>query len=183
MNSEMNTDDVLAVRRRTGDTTFNALCLLGSLFLLSQMGSQTSWSPGQNFAAQPGFWPRLAVIGMALFSALNLWWSLRDPRLAERRIGIGGELLVWLKSLQYALWFMAYVFVTPVIGYLATSILFAVTLCFWVGHRSGQSLFWAALSGLVTVVLFKSLLQVRIPGGTVYEVLPDVLRNFFIQYL
>jgi hypothetical protein len=183
MKTDTTTDGMLSAWRRPGDTAFNALCLIGSLLLLSQMGTQTAWSAGQGFAAQPGFWPRLAVIGMALFSALNLLWSIRDPRLAERRAGIGGELLVWLKSLQYALWFMAYVFLTPLIGYLAASVLFAVALSFWVGHRSRQALFWAAVSGLVTVVLFKSVLQVRIPGGALYETLPDALRNFFILYL
>ena len=38
----------------------------------------------------------------------------------------------------------------------------------------------AAGVGLFTVVLFKSLLQVKIPGGAVYEFLPGALRNFMI---
>jgi hypothetical protein len=183
MSTDITQDGTLSVRRKTGDTTFNVLCLLGSLFLVSQMWTQTTWAPGQGFAAQPGFWPRLAVIGMAVFSALNLLGSLRDPQMAERRTGVGEEVVLWLKSLQYALWFMAYVFVTPIIGYLPASVLFAVALSFWVGHRSGTALFWAAIAGVATVVLFKSFLQVRIPGGAVYEALPGAIRNFFILYL
>jgi hypothetical protein len=183
MSADTKKEDTFSVRRRTGDTTFNALCLLGSLFLFTQMWTQTTWASGQNFAAQPGFWPRLAVIGMVVFSALNLLGSLRDPLREERMTGVGEELVVWLKSLQYALWFMAYVFVTPVIGYLPASVLFAVALSLWVGHRSGTALLWAALAGAATVLLFKSLLMVRIPGGALYEALPETIRNFFILYL
>ncbi len=171
------------VQRQTGDTVFNGLCLLGALFLFSQMWAQTVWAPGQSFAAQPGFWPRLAVIGMVLFSAWNLAGSLRDPRAEERATGIGEEVVLWIRSIEFGLWFMAYVYATPVIGYLAASILFAALLALRVGYRSGRALGLAALAGLGTVVLFKSFLQVKIPGGAIYDSLPDDLRNLFILYL
>lgn len=167
------------VSRRTGDAVFNAFCLLVSLFLFSQMWTETKWAPGQSFAAQPGFWPRLAVVGMLIFSAANLYFSLRDPQVRERQTAVGAELGVWLSSVQYALWFMAYVFVTPIIGYLASSILLAVALCWWVGQRSGRALFWAVVAAVFTVALFKSFLQVKIPGGAIYAYLPDTLRTFF----
>ena len=170
-------------QRKTGDTTFAAICVLVSLFLFSQMWNQTVWVAGQNFAAQPAFWPRLAVIGMLGLSLLNLAGSLRDRRRAERLTGVGEEVLLWVRSLEFALWFMAYVFAAPVIGYLAATILFAVLLALRVGYRSRRILIAAAGAGVVTVVLFKSFLQVKIPGGSVYQSLPDGLRNFFILYL
>jgi len=32
------------------------------------------------------------------------------------------------------------------------------------------------------VVIFKSLLQVKVPGGAIYEFLPNVMRSFFLTY-
>lgn len=168
--------------RQAGDTVFGVVCLLFSLFLFSQMWTQTTWVNGQNFAAQPGFWPRLAVIGMVIFSAVNLYGSLRDPRKEERLTGVGEEIVLWARSLEFALWFMAYVFATPMIGYLAASVIFAIALAFRVGYRSRRTLLAAALTGVATVVLFKAFLQVKIPGGSVYEALPDGLRSVFILY-
>ena len=34
----------------------------------------------------------------------------------------------------------------------------------------------------VIVLLFKSFLQVKLPGGRIYEVLPDGLRSFMLTY-
>lgn len=159
-----------------------AVLLLFSLFLFFQLGSQTV-SAGGAFAADPAFWPRLAVGGMVLFAALNLFASLRDKATKERFYGMGEELLLWLRSLEFALWFMAYVLATPLIGYLAASLLFSVCLAVRVGYRSNRALGLAALVGLGTVLVFKSFLQVKIPGGSIYEVLPGAVRNFFILYL
>jgi hypothetical protein len=33
---------------------------------------------------------------------------------------------------------------------------------------------------LVVVIVFKSFLDVKIPGGAIYEFFPDSVRNFFI---
>ncbi|MFV0492798.1 MAG: tripartite tricarboxylate transporter TctB family protein [Pseudorhodobacter sp.] len=172
-----------STRRQTGDTTFGTICLLISLFLFSQMWNQTTWVDGQGFAAQPGFWPRLAVIGMVLFSTLNLYFSIRDPGAEERLTGLGEEVLLWIRSLEFGLWFMVYVFATPIIGYMPASVLFAVALSLRVGYRSSQALIWAAIAGAATVLLFKSFLQVKIPGGSVYESLPEGIRSFFVLYL
>ncbi|MEL6522852.1 MAG: tripartite tricarboxylate transporter TctB family protein [Pseudomonadota bacterium] len=169
--------------RKVGDTVFAGICLLFSVFLLWNMTDQTTWAGGNHWSGQPAFWPRLAVIGMTLFSAIYLFHSLRDASGAERFTGLGEEVLRWIFSFEYAAWFMAYVFVTPIIGYMAGSVLFAVALALRVGYRSRLALISAASVGIVTVLLFKSFLQVKIPGGAVYQYLPEALRNFFILYL
>ena len=38
----------------------------------------------------------------------------------------------------------------------------------------------AAFTGLGIVLVFKAALSVKIPGGAIYEYLPDTLRNFLI---
>ncbi len=48
------------------------------------------------------------------------------------------------------------------------------------GYRSSRYLVAAALLGLAIVVVFKTGLSVKIPGGALYEYLPGGLRNFMI---
>ena len=45
------------------------------------------------------------------------------------------------------------------------------------GYRKGMTLFWAGFAGLVIVVVFKSLLQVKIPGAASYEYLPECIAQ------
>jgi hypothetical protein len=41
---------------------------------------------------------------------------------------------------------------------------------------------WSAVGGLATVLLFKTFLSVKVPGGAIYEYLPNGLRAFMITY-
>jgi hypothetical protein len=172
-----------AAPRRPGDAVFAAFCLLVALFLLSQLGGQTQWVNGAGLLAQPRFWPALSVGGMALFAVFYLVGSLRDPLRTLRSTAIGEELRLWIRSVEFALWFMVYVFATPIIGYLAATVLFCIALASRVGYGKARTLAMAAALGALIVLLFKTFLQVKIPGGTVYEYLPDAIRNFFIVNL
>lgn len=169
--------------RRAGDSVFSAVLFLFALFLMANMWSQTLWQPGRPFAAQPGFWPRLAVCGMVACSAYNLYRSRLDLRVVTPEHSAARELLIWARSIEFALWFMAYVFATPVIGYLVASVLFAGALAVRAGYRTLRAILTAVAVGALTVVVFKAFLQVKIPGGAVYEALPDGVRNFFLIYL
>ena len=86
----------------------------------------------------------------------------------------------WLLALEYFGWFMEYVYVTPIIGYLAATVLFLVALTLRVGYRDKRMLVGAAAVGFAIVLIFKSFLNVKIPGGAVYEALPDSIRSFMI---
>jgi len=86
----------------------------------------------------------------------------------------------WLRALEYLVWFMLYVYLTPIIGYLAATVLFLVSLTFRAGYRERRMTFAAVAVGFAIVLIFKSFLGVKIPGGAVYEPLPDALRSFMI---
>ena len=78
---------------------------------------------------------------------------------------------------------MAYVLLVPQLGYLPSTILFMILLSFRAGYRSKNMLFTAACVAVFVVVLFKSFLQVKVPGGQAYEMLPDAIRSFMLTYL
>jgi len=89
----------------------------------------------------------------------------------------------WFGALEYAGYFLLYVAAVPRLGYLPATLLALPLLTWRLGYRAPRMLIISALFGVTVVVLFKSLLQVKIPGGSVYELLPAAARNFMILYL
>lgn len=162
-------------KTRAGAVIFVAAFTLFALFLLSQIGAETKFSARGKLFAQPRFWPAVGIGVMVLFGLAHLALNWR-----KERPGWWAEALIWLRAFEYLAWFMVYVWAVPIIGYLAATILFATALALRLGYRSRGMLGAAALTGLVIVLVFKTGLAVKIPGGAVYEFLPDALRNFMI---
>lgn len=170
--------DLFKRYRRPGDLVYSVICLAFSLFLATNLSSQTTWVSGTKLFAQPAFWPYAAVTTMVICSALHLLSSLLSPKIDGRWQEIG----FWVKSVEYAGWFMIYVIAVPKLGYLPATIVFAMALAYRLGYRGTRYLGSAAVFGLVVVVVFKSFLQVKVPGGAIYEFLPGALRAFFLTY-
>lgn len=164
--------------RRPGDIVFAWAALLVSVFLLTQIVDQTTWRPGSRLFAQPRFWPAVSVGGMALFAAFHLIGSA----LSERIPGRWSEVGLWLRSLEYAAWFIAYALVVPHVGYLLSTVAFAVALAVRAGYRSALTLLSSAVAAVVIAVLFKTLLRVNLPSGRLYDGLPDGLRQIMLTY-
>jgi len=159
---------------RPGGLAFAALFVAFSLFLLSQLGAQTTASPSSQLFSRPSFWPAVGVAGMTAFGVLHLF--------AERKNRHGGakEALVWIRALEYLLWFMAYVWIVPVIGYLLATLAFAALLSVRVGYRTWPPVLGATALGFCVVLVFKAFLSVKIPGGAIYDALPEGIGNFMI---
>lgn len=168
------------VKGRKGGQALFALGLVAvAALLLSLIGQQTDWTDKTEIYAQPRFWPALSLAAMLAFGALHYW---RQPRRKLRKAD-WAEARAWLRPAEFALWFMAYVWAAPVIGFLFASLVFAPALAWRMGYRRRATLWIAAGFGAAVVVVFKGLLSVKIPGALVYEYLPDGLRSFFILYL
>lgn len=161
---------------RRGQLLFAIGFLVISVLLLSQIGDQTKWVKKTKFAAQPRFWPAVGLIGMVLFTSLHLY------KLPWKRIYHDDyrEVWAWGQSIEYAGWFLAYVFLAPIIGYLPATMLFMPAMTWRMGYRSKKMIWISVGFAAAVVVLFKSVLEVRIPGGLIYEYLPGALRSFFI---
>ena len=169
-------------RRRAGQLIFAWGFVVLSLLLLVLLPDQTVWKPKTKLFAQPRFWPGVGVAGMAFFGLMHLRVVIRQ---VGRKRPIRADWLEarrWLEALEYAGWFLVYVWLVPRLGYLPVTLIFAVVLTWRLGYRDARMLWIAALFGLAVVVVFKSFLQVKIPGGLAYEYLPGALRSFFILY-
>ncbi|WP_323776279.1 tripartite tricarboxylate transporter TctB family protein, partial [Leisingera sp.] len=157
-----------------------ALFLVGAaLLLLVLITEQTAWVQKTRLFAQPRFWPAVAIGGMVLLGGLHLY------KLPWRRVGRYDlrELRRWAQVFEFAGWFMGYVLLVPVIGYLPVTLAFMPLLSWRMGYRSRFMLGISLAFAVAVVVLFKAVLSVKIPGAMLYEYLPGPLRSFFILYL
>ena len=117
--------------------------------------------------------PLHAAPYVALIATVRLAWLF--THWIDRR-----EFKIWLSVFEWAAWFLAYVVLVPVLGYLPMTLLFAPLLTWRIGYRS-RLMFWISIGfSLCVVLVFKSFLQVKIPGAAIYEYLPSALRSFFI---
>ena len=162
--------------RRKGDLVFAVLFMAFSIFLLSQIGTETHWGRKTKLVAQPYFWPIVSLIGMTFFAVLHFLGSILSPRIPGRLQEIG----FWLRALEYVAWFLVYVWVVPIVGYLPTTLVFMPLLAFRMGYRDKKILWIAAGIGFAIVTLFKAFLSVKIPDGALYEYLPDFMRSFMM---
>ncbi len=165
--------------RRPGDAVFAFAFLALSLLLLSQIRTQAPWVAGVKTFAQPAFWSLISLSLMTLFAALHLASSLLSSRIPGR----WEEVAVWVRSLEYVAWFMIYVFAVPLAGYLPATVVFAAALGVRAGYRSLPVVGGLVVLAIAVVVIFKSFLQVKVPGGELYRHLPDGLRPFLQTYL
>jgi hypothetical protein len=163
--------------RKPGEILFVTITMLVALALLALIPWQTAWLPGKGLAAQPRFWPALSLGGVVLFGLLN---GLTRSRI-DRTPGRWQEAGAWLRSLEFIGWYMVYVVSIPIIGYLLATILFCTSLALRVGYR-GRTVVIAALFGLFVVLFFKTAMNVKIPGGAIYELAPEGLRYFLLRF-
>jgi hypothetical protein len=164
--------------RRPGDIVFAWFALAVSVLLLSQLMDQTAWRNGGKLFAQPRFWPAVSLGAMTIFAAFHLLGSA----LSERIYGRGQEVWLWVSSLEYAGWFIAYALLVPYAGYLPSTVIFAGALAMRAGYRRVSTLCIAGVSAVVIVLLFKTFLKVNLPSGLIYESLPNGLRQIMLTY-
>lgn len=165
--------------RRPGDLVFAVVFLAFSLFLLANLGDQAQWIDNTPTVAQPAFWPTVAVIGMVAFAGLHLIGSVVSPKIDGRL----KELSFWLRSVEYVVYFLIYVWSVPIVGYLLSTILFSLFLTIRLGYRSGTAIGSSVLFAIAVVLIFRTGLQVKIPPGQIYEHLPTSIRTFAMVYL
>ncbi|PWE51474.1 hypothetical protein DEM26_00445 [Thioclava sp. NG1] len=173
-----NLEDLFKRYRRPGDMAFAVLFFALSIGLLIALPWQTEWVKRTKTYAQPAFWPMVSIFAMVVFSMFHLLGSF----VSERIPGRWREVAQWLRSLEYAVWFMVYVALVPLIGYLLATILFSCTMTLRLGYRGWRWMLVSVLFSVVVVVLFKSFLQVKIPAGMIYEAAPAPFRAILMTY-
>jgi hypothetical protein len=164
--------------RQPGDIVFASAFLIFALFLYFTMDTQLRWKDKLILGKQPALWPTIAVYGMLVFGFFH-WLS---SALSERIHGRLVELSFWLRSCEYAVWFLVYMYGVKYVGYLPMTMIASALLAVRVGYRTKGILLLMICFGAIVVIVFKSFLQVKIPGGVWYDSLPDSVRSFALTY-
>ncbi|MCF4099309.1 tripartite tricarboxylate transporter TctB family protein [Maritalea mediterranea] len=161
---------------------FGVCTFLVAIFLASQLGTQAKFFDNMRLERQPGLWSAIGIVGMLFFGFFQMlqFWFHRNGLQAP---GFVSEAMIWLKAGEYVLWFMVYVSLVPLVGYLPTTVGFLLLMTWRLGYRQRRFYGLAVLAGVLIVVVFKSFLQVKIPGAALYEYLPSAVRSFAILYL
>lgn len=165
--------------RRPGDLVFAFAFFLVAIAAALVLPEQAKFLSGKALVAQPGFWPSIGVGLMIFFGAAHLLSTWNAPRLPGRL----QEVIVWVRSLEFVVWFTVYVLIVPVIGYLPATLFLAVSLAVRLGYRGRRPLISAAIFAVAVVLIFRTGLGVRIPAGGLYDYLPDAIRNFALVNL
>ncbi len=172
--------DLFKRYRRPGDFVIAGLSVVFALFLAANLPFQTTWVARTKLFAQPAFWPTVAVSLMVAFSIMHLIGALVSERIPGRL----QEVIAWVKATEFIFWFMGYVLLVPTLGYFPMTLAFCLLLTWRLGYRGRGWSFAAVAVAVVVVVLFKGVLQVKIPAGAIYEALPaGGLRSFVMVYL
>lgn len=163
---------------RNGAFSFALLFFTAILFLVLNIDDQTRWVSGKSLTSQPRFWPAVTLGLTLFFSVIYLLSTL----VSRPKFDGGREWLEWLRALEFAGWFAGYSALVPVAGYLLATLLICGLLALRLGYRSTRQIATALLSGLVIVLFFRVLLGIHIPGGALYEKLPQPLSNFMMNW-
>ena len=161
---------------KSGDLLFAVFFFLISAILISQFPDQIKWFKKTKLTSQPALWSAIGLIGMTVFGLIHLFLNLRIQNL---KIELD-EGILWIKSIEYACWFLLYVILVPNIGYLIATLFIAPCLTYRVGYRDKKMITYSMVTGLSIVLIFKTFLEVKIPGGAIYELLPNTIRSFMI---
>jgi hypothetical protein len=124
---------------------------------------------------------------MVIFALGYLVQSLRDVQRGgtatyNHQVWQPMELINWVRTLEYAAYFLIYVTAVPKIGYLLATLIFCALLTLRVGYRSFRFIGWSLVGGFLIVLVFKTFLNVKLPSGALYNLFPDAVGNFFIKY-
>ena len=161
-----------------GAFTFALLFFALVLFLLLNIDEQTRWVSGKALTSQPRFWPAVTLGLTTFFSAVYLLTTI----VGREKFDGGREWLHWFRAVEFVIWFAAYSALVPILGYLVATVLVCVSLTWRLGYRSSNYLKAALVSGISIVLFFRVLLGIHIPGGALYEKLPQPLSNFMLNW-
>ena len=165
------------------ELAFSVAAFLFAVFLWANLGSELKTVKGASAVQQPGFWSQLAIYGMLGFGTLNLAICARRNVSSDRGAAMGTELLLWLRSAEFVGWFLVYVLMVPRLGYLPSTLVFCAALTLRLGYFRARHLWSSVAVSVVVVLFFRGFLQVKIPAGAAYDLLPAPLRNLFLIYL
>ncbi|MAW51618.1 MAG: hypothetical protein CME01_02220 [Geminicoccus sp.] len=188
-----NVADLFKFSRGRGDLLFSALFLAAALFVALSFFGESGWADRDlpqrrlgKMLKQPWVGPVIAVMILLPAALGNFALSLRRARLDRRKHRPNKtryEVVQWLRAVEFVAYFIVYTRSIELIGYLFATIIFAVLMVFRLGYRSWRWLGITIAVSFVSVLFFRTMLQIKTPVNIwLYNQLPDGLERFMKVY-
>ncbi len=188
-----NVSDLFKFSRGRGDLLFSALFLAAALFLGLSFFGESGWAdrdlPQRRLGKvlkQPWVGPLIAVMVLLPAALANFALSLRRARMDRRKHRPNRtrfEVVQWLRAVEFVAYFIVYTRSIELIGYLFATMIFAVLMVYRLGYRSWR---WAGIAlgvSFVSVLFFRTMLQIKTPVNIwLYNQLPEGLERFMKVY-
>ena len=172
----------------TGAVVLTILFLIFGAVLLALTPWQTTPAPpGKEWSTEPALAPAVFLVVLVVPAGFLLAAGLRA------RLGPGGpglrlrplphELRAAGMVLEFAVYFVLYVWLVDKLGYLLSSFLFAFVGCRRLGLRGWRTVAFSVVLAVALAGVFRAGLGIWMPGAAIYEYLPGELRNFALLRL
>ena len=185
--------DLFKFQRGRADLLFSALILGMALLLLLTFFDQSGWAdrdlPQKRLGKvlkQPWIGPVIALLILVPAALGNLGLSLRRALLDRRKHRPNKtryEVVQWLRAIEFIVYFIIYTRSIEIVGYLIATVIFAMLMVLRLGYRSWRWVGIAAGVSFLSVVFFRTLLQIKTPVNIwLYNQLPEGLERFMKVY-
>ena len=116
----------------------------------------------------------------------NLFGAIKAYRKSKRLLlpnKIFYEMSQWIRSLEFILYFLVYTFSISLLGYLISTLIFAVFLTYRLGYRTKEWILISLISSFVVVLIFRTILQIKTPVNIwLYKFFPENIEIFMKIY-
>lgn len=205
-------EDLFKFKRGRGDLHVSIAALAIALFFFAFFWTQTGWQARKlpdDMLAYLGYqiglveidgrvtrfgrilkqsWvaPALCMLVLVPAALLNFRHSLASHRWRKRfmqPVNASFEFSKYAAALEYVAYFIAYTLTVPMLGYLLSTLILGSFLTWRLGYRTVRWTLIGLASGFATVVVFRSLLQIKTPPSIwLYDQLPTTIRAFMLTY-
>ena len=186
-------ENLFEFKRITGDLTLSIIFLLFVVFLLIYFNSESGWSARDlnqkrvgKILKQQWVGPLMCMVILLPATILNILEAFKAYKKSKRLLlpnKIMYEMTQWIRSLEFILYFLVYTFSITVLGYLISTLIFAVFLTYRLGYRTKKWIFISLFSSFIVVLIFRTILQIKTPVNIwLYQYLPENIEIFMKIY-
>ena len=186
-------ENLFEFKRGKGDLILSFIFLMFVLFLFLNFNHESGWENRNldqkrfgKILKQQWVGPLICMAVLLPTTIINLYESFQQT-FKNKRLRLPNrtfyEISEWVKSLEFIFYFLIYTFSISILGYLLSTLIFAVFLTYRLGYRSFR---WITISLLVSfciVIIFRTILQIKTPINIwLYDKFPEPLEIFLKIY-
>ena len=186
-------ENLFEFKRSTGDLILSIFFLIFVLFLLINFNVESGWENRDlsqkrvgKILKQQWLGPLICMFILVPATILNFYQSIIQMNknkllLIPNRVNY--EISQWLKSIEFIFYFLIYTNSVAILGYLLSTLIFAVLMTYRLGYRSKKWMLTSTISAFVIVIIFRSVLQIKTPVNIwLYKFLPSSVEVFMKIY-